>query len=80
MTLTGFVTEVLHFLRLEPHRHVAYFAHLVFAFTALMYLPYTKFAHLAYRGAAMVFAEHVGSTREVASTPPVTRQEARQEG
>ncbi len=80
VTITGFFTEGLHFMRLEPHRHVAYFVHLVFAFTALMYLPYTKFAHLAYRGAAMVFAERYGQTREASSMAPVNRQDAQQEG
>jgi nitrate reductase gamma subunit len=58
----------LHYLRLEPHRHIAYFAHLVFAFTVLVYLPYSKLAHLAYRTAAMVFAEYSG--REVAAVAP----------
>jgi len=60
VVLTGFITEVLHLLRLEPHRHIAYFVHLVFVFVLLMYLPYSKLAHLVYRGAAMVFAEHSG--------------------
>jgi quinone-modifying oxidoreductase subunit QmoC len=67
VVITGFVTEVLHYLRLEPHRHVAYFAHLVFVFAVLMYLPYSKLAHLAYRATAMVFAEHTG--RRVAAAP-----------
>jgi len=57
---TGFFTEVLHYLRLEPHRHIAYFVHLVFVFALLMYLPYSKLAHLLYRATAMVFAEHTG--------------------
>ena len=57
---TGFITEVLHYLRLEPHRHIAYFVHLVFVFVVLMYLPYSKLAHLVYRRTAMVFAEHTG--------------------
>jgi quinone-modifying oxidoreductase subunit QmoC len=65
---SGFATEALHYLRLEPHRHIAYFAHLVFAFTVLVYLPYSKLAHLAYRTAAMVFAEYSG--REVAAVAP----------
>jgi len=60
VTATGFVTELLHYLRLEPHRHLAYFTHLVFVFAVLMYLPYSKLAHLVYRGAAMIFAEHYG--------------------
>jgi quinone-modifying oxidoreductase subunit QmoC len=64
VVVTGFITEALHFLRLEPHRHVVYFAHLVFAFAVLMYMPYSKLAHLVYRGVAMVFAEHTGRDAE----------------
>jgi quinone-modifying oxidoreductase subunit QmoC len=60
VALTGYITEVLHYLRLEPHRHIAYFVHLVFVFAVLIYLPYSKLAHLVYRGAAMVFAERHG--------------------
>lgn len=68
VAVTGFITEVLHFLRLEPHRHVAYFVHLVFVFTILVYLPYSKFAHVIYRTAAMVFAEHTGRNWGVSTT------------
>jgi quinone-modifying oxidoreductase, subunit QmoC len=60
VVLTGFVSEVLHYLRLEPHRHIAYFVHLVFVFTLLIYLPYSKFAHIVYRTVAMVHAEYSG--------------------
>ena len=80
VAITGFITEVLHYLRLEPHRHIAYFVHLVFVFAVLMYLPYSKLAHLAYRATAMVFAEHTG--RHVAAAPSVadTGQARGQEG
>jgi len=57
---SGFATELLHYLRMSPHRHVAYFIHLVFVFSLLIYLPYSKFAHLLYRTTAMVFAERYG--------------------
>ena len=57
---SGFTTEVLHLLRMGPHRHVAYFIHLVFVFALLVYLPYSKFAHLLYRTTAMVMAERYG--------------------
>ena len=57
---TGFFAEALHFVRLEPHRHVAYFVHLVFAFALLLYLPYCKLAHIFLRTTAMVYAEHTG--------------------
>jgi len=76
VVLTGFITEFLHYARMEPHRHVVYFVHLVFVFTLLMYLPYSKFAHLVYRTTAMVFAEYTGRTavateRERQSGEPV---------
>jgi quinone-modifying oxidoreductase subunit QmoC len=57
---SGFATELLHYLRMAPHRHVAYFIHLVFVFALLIYLPYSKFAHMLYRTTAMVFAERYG--------------------
>jgi quinone-modifying oxidoreductase subunit QmoC len=57
---SGFATELLHYLRMGPHRHVAYFAHLVLIFALLVYLPYSKLAHLLYRTTAMVFAERYG--------------------
>jgi len=79
-TLTGFFTEVLHFLRLEPHRHVAYFVHLMFVFTALVYLPYTKLAHLAYRATAIVFGERIGHRGEASSTTAASRQRDQREG
>jgi len=60
VVITGFITELLHYARLEPHRHIAYFIHLVFVFTLLVYLPYSKFAHLVYRMVALVYATHNG--------------------
>ena len=60
VVVTGFATELLHYARLEPHRHVVYFIHLVFVFSLLIYLPYSKLAHLVYRTTALVYAEHVG--------------------
>jgi len=57
---TGFGTEVMHFGRMEPHRHTMYFLHLVLVWGLLMYLPYSKLAHVAYRLAALVLAEHTG--------------------
>ena len=65
---TGFFTEVLHYLRLEPHRHIIYFAHLVFVCALLLYLPYSKFAHLIYRTTAMVYAEYTGREMGTRST------------
>ncbi|MEW5984781.1 MAG: quinone-interacting membrane-bound oxidoreductase complex subunit QmoC [Acidobacteriota bacterium] len=63
VVFTGFATEVLHYIRLEPHRHLAYFAHLVFVGALLLYLPYSKLAHAVYRTTALVAAEYFGRTR-----------------
>ncbi|UCD25140.1 MAG: hypothetical protein JSW51_04225, partial [Gemmatimonadota bacterium] len=67
VVVSGFVTEFLHYLRMVPHRHVAYFIHLVFVFALLIYLPYSKFAHLLYRTTAMIYAEYYGRTRDNAA-------------
>jgi quinone-modifying oxidoreductase subunit QmoC len=68
VTITGFITEALHYVRLEPHRHLAYFVHLMFVCTLILYLPYSKFAHVVYRTVALVYAEYTGRKIESAQT------------
>lgn len=60
--LTGILTEGMRFAELELIGYVIYFIHLVLAFMLLTYLPYSKFAHIFYRTAAIVYAEHTGRT------------------
>jgi len=60
VVLSGFASEALHYVRLEPHRHIVYFLHLVLVFALLVYLPYSKLAHVVYRTTALVYAEHTG--------------------
>jgi len=74
VALTGFLCEVWHYFRMEPHRHVAYFAHLVFVFALIVYAPYAKFAHVVYRTTALVLAERYGRKR---GRPPVIADAAR---
>lgn len=85
VTLTGFVTEALHFARMDPTRQVAYGVHLVSVMTLLLVLPYSKLAHLAYRTVALVFVERYGLRRRRSSaaapapapaTPALAPQEA----
>jgi len=54
-TLTGFLSQ---WLRLADLRvaYLMYFIPLLFVFFLLVYIPYSKFAHLIYRGLAMLHA------------------------
>ncbi len=70
VVVSGLAAEVLHLARLEPHRLFAYFGHLVLVFSLLMYLPYSKLAHVVYRTTAMVYAEHTG--RAFGASPTAT--------
>jgi quinone-modifying oxidoreductase subunit QmoC len=72
--VTGFATEVLRFAvdpgasaGLETTAHVVYVIHLVLVFQLLVYLPYSKFAHVLYRTVAIVYAEHTGRRPRLAA-------------
>ena len=60
IVLTGFASEVLHFLRVEPLRYGAYLLHLVSIVVLLWTLPYTKLAHVVYRTLAVIHAGRTG--------------------
>jgi quinone-modifying oxidoreductase subunit QmoC len=62
VVVTGFATELFHYLRLEPHRHVIYFVHLACALGLIVSLPYSKLAHVVYRIVAIAHAERRGRT------------------
>ncbi|MCP4580723.1 MAG: heterodisulfide reductase subunit E [candidate division Zixibacteria bacterium] len=74
VVLTGFFTEALHYVRLEPHRHLIYFIHLVFACALIMYLPYSKFAHIVYRTVALIYAEYSGRNEDTSSEEASEKQ------
>jgi quinone-modifying oxidoreductase subunit QmoC len=65
--VTGLLTEVLRFVAepagsagLQYTAYTVYFVHLVLVFQLLVCLPYSKFAHVLYRTAALAYAEHTG--------------------
>lgn len=58
---TGFLTEVFRYAQLPGAiAYGIYYIHLVFVFSLLIYLPYSRFAHVVYRTVAMVYAKHSG--------------------
>ena len=54
-TLTGFFSQGLRLAGLSA-AYLMYFVHLLFVFFLLVYIPYSKFAHLIYRTLAMLHA------------------------
>lgn len=55
-TLTGFLSEILRSADVPQVAYWTYFVHLLFIFLLLVYIPYSKFAHLVYRSAAMLYS------------------------
>jgi quinone-modifying oxidoreductase subunit QmoC len=69
---TGLLTEILRYV-VEPSKvegmkyatYAVYFVHLVAVFDLLVYLPYSKLAHVVYRTVALVYAEHSGRNQKI---------------
>jgi quinone-modifying oxidoreductase subunit QmoC len=82
--VTGYVVEIFRFVAegaagAEAYAsgfalpaYSIYFMHLVCVFGLLVYLPYSKFAHIWYRTVAMIYAEATGRTRESQALVQVT--------
>ncbi|MBN2321869.1 MAG: quinone-interacting membrane-bound oxidoreductase complex subunit QmoC [Acidobacteria bacterium] len=70
--VTGLLTEIFRYAA-EPGggkglmyaAYSVYFVHLVAVFDLLVYLPYSKLAHVLYRTVALVYTEHSGRNQKI---------------
>jgi len=59
--VTGFGAQVIRWINIPSLGYFVYFLHLVSVMMLFLYLPYTKFAHIAYRTTAMTFERYRSS-------------------
>ena len=69
--VTGFGSEIIRLLGMPTLGYIVYFCHLVSVMMLFLYMPYTKFAHIAYRTTAMAFEKY----RESSFGKPVIESE-----
>jgi quinone-modifying oxidoreductase subunit QmoC len=55
VSITGLLAELLRWAGMPTLGYLIYFLHLVSVLMLFLYMPYTKFAHIAYRTTAMCF-------------------------
>ncbi len=58
--ITGFLCQLFRVFATALLAYSTYYIHLILVFFLLAYLPYTKFAHIFFRTAAMIFARWSG--------------------
>ena len=73
---SGFLAQLLRIAGIGGLAYPMYFIHLVFVLSLFIYLPYSKLAHLFYRGAALAFLKYSGREDAVAAQAVSVQQES----
>lgn len=74
--ISGFLAQLLRIAGVGALAYPTYFIHLVFVFSLFIYLPYSKLAHLFYRGAALAFLKYSGREAQSVSQQAVDQPAA----
>jgi quinone-modifying oxidoreductase subunit QmoC len=76
---SGILSWLLRVADVAALAYPVYFIHLVFVFSLFLYLPYSKLAHLFYRGAAICFVKYSGRDVEQIAQPTAPVQTEQKE-
>jgi quinone-modifying oxidoreductase subunit QmoC len=80
--LTGLLTELVRWAGSAPGAYILYTIHLMFVLALLLYLPFSKFAHMGYRTVAITWGKASGRNLKLPVQPnfvPVPAEAASEE-
>ena len=79
--VSGFLAQLLRISGVGSLAYMVYFIHLVAVFALFVYLPYSKLAHIFYRGAALAFLKYSGRESKSQEQSSITQSgtEAKEE-
>lgn len=77
--VTGFLAEIVRIMGAVKPAYFVYFLHLMFVFYLFAFMPYTKFAHIIYRTAALVYVKYTGRELVVEPSAAYEQKEAEAE-
>jgi quinone-modifying oxidoreductase subunit QmoC len=72
--LSGTLAWITRVAGAGPVAYPMYFIHLVFVFSLFIYLPYSKLAHVFYRGAALAFNRYSGREAQQSALPQASAE------